>query len=147
AVAIDLTLSDPIHIDAPSLRVLGRRLARLALIEAYERTLVKAGPRLSRGRIADDTRRVLRLVFSGVNCCLTLRTPRPGFIFTAADGRRLYPESFEVPAKSKNELRVTFSAPLPDTVRVDYAPGLYPVGGVEDREGNPLPCFGGALLH
>lgn len=140
--AIDLALTDNIHIDAPSLERLGRRLAAVA-------TNGSTGPDVERVEYVDrapNGHERIRIVCRGVQGGWTAGR-LPGFVFTESDGtpiRRLrVVDAAPDPADPTCILVLSswWAGPALDGVHVAYGQGYDPMCLAVDEADLPLPAF------
>jgi hypothetical protein len=141
--AIDLGLSDNIHIDAPGLARLGRRLARLA-------TDARTGPDVERveylGALPNGHERV-RVICRGVTG--GWHGPRlPGFSFTESDGTPIrnlrVVDAYPDPADPTAIVVICswWAGPALSGVHLTYGRGFDPMCLAVDDVDLPLPAFG-----
>ena len=143
ASAVDLGLCDPIHIDAPSLERLGRRLARLA-------ATASTGPNVDRvvlaGWAANDLC-LLRVSCRNVTGSWHPASRIPGFVLCDQDGTALrglrVVEAHPYPGDATAIQIVTDVADpsLLDGARLAYGLGCDPLCSAVDDADMPLPAF------
>jgi len=142
--AVDLGLSDPIHVGAPGLARLGRRMALLALEHA-------TGPDVERVESLGpgaNGHLVLRVRCTGVRGGWREGSHLPGFTLCDADGvaigRLRVVDAQPDPGDRSSILVVT--SPLDPAelagVRLSYGQGFDPVCLAVDEADLPLPAFG-----
>ncbi|MBL8993374.1 MAG: sialate O-acetylesterase [Spirochaetia bacterium] len=156
--AVDLSLNDMIHIDAPGLIRLGGRMARLALSLCGDKKILR-GPRLEK-IVSSKNRRgfgEIRLKFSGVTGKLLPRLHRRaarcpadqpeqaihGFILVNAEGAP-HPKRaiFQARRGAKaNEILLRTTAPCESGDKIFYGKGLSPICNVVDEADMALPAF------
>lgn len=141
--AIDLELSDAIHIGTHGLRRLGRRLASVALADAYGAS-TSPGIRLDRLIREDD---VITVRFSGVTGVLHASDPAGrvgGFAITDAHGvpadRRIFHARVAGHDPASVELLLEPGSSL--TGRVSHGWGLSPFCQLIDDADMAVPAFG-----
>lgn len=137
---IEGDLSDTIHLDGKSLRVLGRQMARQAarIMGLLE---VGRGPRLDGVELASEDRMQLRLRFRGVNGSLSFNSVYPQFRILDGSNRIQRVTRVEVDPEDPTALLLTLLYPAPSRIRMDYGRGINPLTGVVDSEGLALPVF------
>lgn len=140
--AIDATMSDSIHLDAVSLRNLGRQMAKAAQVLVYGDTRLELGPRYAGAEMLGSDRNLIRLKFTGVNRRLMLSGERPDFLIHDEKGRRQMIYRVQVDPQMPDALQVELLYPLPDRATIEYGRGFNPLTGVKDAEGFSLPVFG-----
>ncbi len=145
--AVDLPLTDPIHISTEGLIRLGRRLARLALGLAY-RPDIPGGPRVSRiERVAlpGGSRNALRLSFHGIAGGWVRRSVIPGFEISEPGGGYTDPlfivEARVDEAAADNSILLLVNRKPDAMVRVGYGLGLDPHCDLVDEADMPLCTF------
>lgn len=142
--AVDLSLNDIIHIDAPGLIRLGRRMARLALSLGGGKKILR-GPRLEK-IVSGKNRRgygEIRLRFSGVAGKLLPEQAVHGFVLVNAEGA-LHPKRaiFQARRGAKtNEILLRTNTPCEPGDAVFYGKGLTPICNVVDEADMALPAF------
>lgn len=147
--AIDLCLNDTIHIDAPGLIRLGRRMARQALT-VVERKKFGTGPAF-RGlavRVNDRGLGEVDLDFSGVAEGWFPLRGMTGFSILDPEGRphpsRGVTAAYRHPEK-KSVIVVRTNAALQKGDRIAYGRGLHPHCNVVDGGDMPLCAFSAAV--
>ncbi|HEX6972634.1 MAG TPA: sialate O-acetylesterase [Limnochordia bacterium] len=135
--ALDLTLSDVIHIDAPSSVVLGERMAQLALGLAYGRAGVWRPPEVDRAAFADGERQTIELHVAHVVDGLVPLQPRGAFV--VVDARGEVPIG-EVTLVAPDRIRLRLTRPAEGRVVCHGAYGDDPPVGFVD--GRKLPILG-----
>jgi len=136
---LDGYLSDIIHLNAASLREVGRRMAWRALELAYGMRVAKPGPRL-RSMTWSGDRKELVLELSQVNDRLVDAGKMHGFHVETADGHRL-PLWASLAADGLAVL-LRFERGVPPGCQLWHGAGLNPTVNVKDAKGIPLPMFG-----
>ncbi len=138
APAIDLELSDAIHVGTAGMRTLAVRLAHLADRVVYGKKSVQTGPRLKDVKVAKD-RLSIELKFTGVNGSLAPTRGIVGFSLFAGDTQLAVPVR-----KVKDGATVVLGLrdPLPEGAVLWYGLGLNPAVGLRDKLGLPCPIFG-----
>lgn len=137
--AIDLGLTDIIHLDAASAIRVGRRLARLAGGWAAPRLLGLDAASLPRGLGA------VRLRFGNVNGGWRPRDHMSGFGVCGKKGEPLsdcFVINAAVDRGDDSVIALTLNRPPDATVRVAYGMGANPYCNVVDGEDLPLCAFG-----
>jgi len=142
--AVDLSLNDMIHIDAPGLIRLGGRMARLALGLIADKKISR-GPRLE--KIASSKNRrgfgEILLKFSGVAGKLTPEQSIQGFVLVNAEGA-IHPKRaiFQARRGAKaNEILLRTTAPCESGDKIFYGKGLSPICNVVDEADMALLTF------
>lgn len=137
---IGMTISDPIHLDSRSLRILGSQMALIAQRMCFGKD-VQVGPRPVRIFFSDDRR--TRLVVEYDRCNGSLQ-PRIGVMgFTLWDGET--PLEIVKRERSKDNpcsVALSLAAPAPKGSKLWYGRGLYPVCNLKDSRGFAAPVFG-----
>ncbi|MDF2715875.1 MAG: hypothetical protein K0R28_2800 [Paenibacillus sp.] len=136
---IDATLSDAIHLDAPSLREVGKRMAWRALSIAYGIEAAKPGPRPC-GFEWNGDRTLLQVALSGVNGRLSHPAGNP-FGFAADHSGTPLPITVDISAEGDG-LLIRFERSAPDGTRLWHGNGLNPAVNIKDERGIPLLAFG-----
>ncbi len=136
--AIDLELSDAIHVGTAGQKTLAVRLAHLASRLVYGDATREIGPRLTGATVSED-RMSIEVRFAHVNGSLGPRAGFPGFSLEAAGQAVPIPER-RVQGASTVILRLR--EPLPDGGVLWHGRGLNPAVGLRDRVGLPVPVFG-----
>jgi len=136
--AIDLELSDAIHIGTVGEKTLGVRLAHLASRLVYGDTTCEIGPRFAGAAVSED-RRTVEVRFASVNGALTPRAGFPGFSLEA-DGQAIPLPERKVRGPSTVALHLR--EPLPQAAVLWHGRGYNPAVGLRDRAGLPVPVFG-----
>lgn len=146
--AVDLPLSDPIHLSTEGLRTVGRRLALRATRDLLVDPSIAPGPRPTLMRV--DPGPPLRIVvtFSGANGGLSSEGPVTGFSVRDPDGEdlRLVFAQFVDPAM-RNEIVIECQVgwamtKLPDDAELHYGWGGDPRCNLVDDAGFAVPAFG-----
>ncbi|MEZ5357137.1 MAG: sialate O-acetylesterase, partial [Bryobacteraceae bacterium] len=126
---IDLTLTDPIHLDAPSQRRLGLRFAT--------RVLDGDGPRLVSAAWEDSA--TVRLKFNA-----RLRADGSRILGFTATGAALFHATFD---RASGDVMLHLSRAGNETVSIAYCQGLDPVCNLSGPRDLPLPAFGPVALR
>lgn len=130
--SIDLELEDDVHADTPSLKRLGRRLARLAL--------GGQGPQPESAVWEDGA---VRIGFRGVNGRLESAGRPAGFTLHGPDGEVLPVVSKTIlPAADGGSVLLRVQGSLPAGAFVRYAWGRNPYCNITDSADMPVPAFG-----
>jgi sialate O-acetylesterase len=139
--AVDAGLDDMIHLDTSSARRIGRRLAHVARIFAYDGDDLKPGPRPLSARFVDRDRTTLHVKFEGVNGSLSPKRDVRGF-WAVKDTIDLAIETQEVSPEDPNVVVVTFVDPVPHLSEMWYGLGINPVVNLTDKADLAVPAFG-----
>ncbi|MEK6794881.1 MAG: sialate O-acetylesterase [Spirochaetota bacterium] len=148
--AIDLHLNDTIHIDAPGLTRLGKRMARCALKLTGERKDIPLGPKFSgmSPRINDRGLGETDITFSGVTGELLPQNAVHGFSVHTPDGTA-HPRTRVCVAyrqeNKRNIITVRTSVPLAAGDVISYGRGLLPVCDLTDAADMPVCAFSAAI--
>ena len=135
--AIDLPLSDGIHLSASAHERLGRRLAGLARRQIYGDHSLEPGPRPV--AVTRSEPNLLKLEYAHVNGKLTPESRVAGFVVQAPnDSRNL---ACNARAAGKCVLIRTWTA-VPTGATVSYAAGLAPFCNLADEADLAAPAFG-----
>jgi sialate O-acetylesterase len=120
APAVDLELLDEIHLDTPSLKRVGRRLANLACagLSSPSSKAVKRGPRPNSARFEGMAGDRIAVTFSDVNGTLVAEGRVSGFTLRDAQGSDLFAVNDAV-----------LDPERPDTVVLRVKPGAIPASG------------------
>jgi sialate O-acetylesterase len=148
--AIDLDLEDAIHLDAPGLIRLGRRMARVALRLSGVDRRIPAGPRfasLSAGGEQEGLGEV-EINFTGVAGSLLPCRGIKGFSILRAD-LKPHPtiavcRARRHPRKKNAVIVKTTRPPAPGNVMA-YGHGLMPIGNLVDEADMAVPAFGAKI--
>ena len=141
--AVDLGLCDPIHIDAPSLERLGRRLARLA-------ATASTGPDVDRVELAGSAANdlcLLRVTCRNVTGSWHPASRLPGFVLCDDHGaimRGLRVVDAHPDPHDATAIRIVTDVTDPlllDGARLAYGLGCDPVCSAVDDADMPLPAF------
>jgi len=146
--AVDLTLEDCIHISAPGLIRLGRRLARQALALTENKPL-STGPRVAKiESIPKDAkypeRAELRISFTGVTGSWNPTDHLAGFTICAPDGTALpgnYVYRVYRDPEDPTVIRLRLNLPVQPGDMVGYGQGLQPYCNVVDAADMGLCAF------
>ncbi len=132
--AVDLSLDDGIHVSTQDHKLLGKRLANLAL----GRT--KRGPRPVSAALANG---VVRVVFGDVNGRLTSEGRISGFTIHAGAGEAL-PLIYKarVDPADPNVVLLSVGGKLPEGAVLRYGYGKDPYCNLRDEAGMGAPVFG-----
>ncbi len=141
ATALDLGLSDVIHIDTAGMKVLGERLAHLACVVHLKNHILKAGPRPVGGNFMDKERTRLVVSFAETNHGLKPNSRVRGFS-VEANSETIPIASCQVDSKSRNEVLIVLDSPAPRPAMLWYGRGLNPAVNLTDRHRIPCPAFG-----
>lgn len=141
AAALDLGLSDVIHIDTAGMKVLGERLAHLAGILHLKNHNLKVGPRPVEGVFMDKERTRLVVSFAETNHGLKPNLRVRGFS-VEANGETIPIASCQVDSKSSNAVLIVLDSPAPRPATLWYGRGLNPTVNLTDRHRIPCPAFG-----
>ncbi|WP_307546264.1 sialate O-acetylesterase [Paenibacillus sp. V4I5] len=138
----DSTMSDPIHLDASSLKVMGRRFAWQALRIAYGASL-PTGPRPSDLQWnADRTELTVRL--TGLNGSLQQVDRAFGFQIKLVD--QVWEPAEATLSDDRWAVLLRFNEHIPTAAMLQYGAGYYPALNLRDEWGIPLPLFGPLLI-
>lgn len=148
--AIDLHLNDTIHIDAPGLERLGKRMARLALHLTGERKDFPLGPKPAGmiTRVNDRGLGETDITFAGVVGELLPRTGIHGFSVHTADGAahpRARVSAVFRPEHKRNIITVRTNVPLAPGDVIAYGRGLMPPCTLTDAADMPVCAFTRAI--
>ena len=140
--AADVDLDDPIHLGTQGLKVVGGRLARLALSFAYGQGTTAPGPRPVRA-VVDEGRSRVRLYLDGVNGTTLPATGIRGFSITDDQGRDvpIIVDAFVDP-DDPMVVVIELSRLLPPEAHLWYGRGLNPAGNLTDSQDMAAPSFG-----
>ncbi len=142
--AIDLDLSDPIHIGWEGQLRLGRRIARVAAPLVDGSLPPKTELRLAQVKYGDSVGSRIFVEFEGVEGRLTSQGMPAGFrlrnSFTSDDLDALYNATFD--ADHPNRIVLWAAAPLPEGTVLWYGAGCNPYCNVTDADDMAAPCFG-----
>jgi sialate O-acetylesterase len=143
--AVDLGLTDCIHINTPGLHRLGRRLARQAL--ALTEGNLPTGPRVERVERAgawSNGLPLVRVACSGVTGAWQPEQHLGGFAVYTPD-HQPHPSVLVLNAERDPDdptaIRVLLSAAIDDQTRLGYGLGLNPYCNAVDEADLPLPAF------
>ena len=136
AAAIDCGLSDMIHIDSTSQRLMGTRLAELALVLAY-RKKAPLGLVPKRIVVSPRDRRTVRILYKNVRKRLFPASEVRGFWVESAEGARIPIASARA---NGNEVILTLEQPLQGGARLWYGRGCNPATNLHDA------CFAGPVF-
>jgi sialate O-acetylesterase len=141
--AIDLALSDAIHVETAGLRRLGRRLGYLAHKVAYGSADGEIGPRPAGVTVAPD-RKTVEVKFDHVNGGLRPEGRAVGIVVYRGDDP-VPPTRCEVGADRRCVV-LEYADPLPAGAVLYYGRGLNPACGLADEADLPVPVFGPVSL-
>jgi sialate O-acetylesterase len=142
--ASDLSLDDIIHVDAPGMRRLGIRMARLAHVVAYGAAEEGwLGPRPTTVDVAED-RQGVTIRFESVNGRLIGTKRLYGFMVRSAEGPLLLGDCRL--GGDGLSVELTFPAALPEGAELFYNYGHNPQGVILDGWDMPVPSFGPIAL-
>ena len=136
--AIDLELSDAIHVGTAGQKTIGVRLAHLASRFVYGDATRQVGPRFTAATVSGDRKRV-EVRFASVNGALMPRAGFPGFSLEA-DG-----QAIPIPERKLKDACIVvlnLRERLPEGAVLWHGRGLNPAVGLRDRAGLPVPVFG-----
>ncbi|MBM3474891.1 MAG: sialate O-acetylesterase [Armatimonadetes bacterium] len=136
--AVDLELSDAIHMSTNSEKILGVRLAHLASRFVYGDKQRQIGPRFAQAKVSRDRRRV-EVRFTSVNGALAPKTGFLGFSLEADGQQVAIPER---KLKDGSTVLLNLREPLPKGAVLWHGRGFNPAVGLRDRAGLPVPVFG-----
>lgn len=145
APAIDLSLSDSIHVGTPGLIRLGQRMARLAL--AMEGGTPHLGPRVSAAKVTPGHFDInfVRLECSGVAGGWNPHNYMAGFSMHTEDGA-FHPFLKVVDASrdgtDPTAINLLLTGPVDQNTAVAYGQGMNPYCNVVDNLDMALPTFG-----
>ncbi|KRF10127.1 hypothetical protein ASG89_00895 [Paenibacillus sp. Soil766] len=134
----DATLSDPIHLDASSLKVIGKRFAWQALRLAYGESR-PTGPRPS-FFTWNANRMELTVHITGMNGSLQQVDRAFGFQIELEDRVCLPIES--TLSVDRQAVLLRFDQIIPYTAKLQYGTGYYPALNLRDDLGIPMTLFG-----
>jgi sialate O-acetylesterase len=134
----DATLSDPIHVDASSLKVIGKRFAWQALRLAHGESR-PTGPRPC-AFTWNANRTELTVHITGMNGSLRQVDRAFGFQIELAD-RVCQPVESTLSA-DRQAVLLRFDENIPYTAKLQYGMGYYPALNLRDELGIPLTLFG-----
>jgi sialate O-acetylesterase len=136
--AVDLSVSDAIHVDTSSMRRLGVRMAQVAEGLVYGDKAKLAGPRLKSARVSRE-RMTVELRFSGVNGGLRPRAGIQGFSLEAQGQAVALPERT---VTAPDRVVLGLREPLAEGAVLRYGWGVNPVVSLSDEADLPCPVFG-----
>jgi sialate O-acetylesterase len=139
--AIDVALDDGIHVSTQDQKLIGKRLAALALRDLFPKLQgPKRGPRLASVHYADG---VVRVTFNEVNGKLVSDGRIAGFSIHNAKGEAV-PAIFKsrVDPQDTNSVLLSISGKLPDGASLRYGYGKDPYCNLRDEAGMGVPVFG-----
>ncbi len=135
---INATLADMIHLDTPSLRETGKRMAWQALRLAYGIGVPLSGPRPARFEWNEE-RTELIVVLSGVNGSLH-KVERAFSFYVECQG--VGQPLTAIVAEDECGVILRFERPVPPDSLLWHGKGYYPTINVADEMGIPLVVFG-----
>jgi sialate O-acetylesterase len=149
APAVDLELADPVHLNTPSLKRLGRRLANLALADmSTPAPTVKRGPRPQAAPVEGAQNDILTLTFSEVNGSLVATGRLDGFSLRDRDGSDLfaiYTATLDPQRLDTVLLKVKPKVVAPGT-KLWYGWGNNPHCNLRDEQDMAAPVFALSLV-
>lgn len=140
--AVDLGLSDVIHLSTASLRRLGRRLARLAMGDVHPITLGSVDV-VAVSPVPAHERFEVRMRFNGVTGRLMPAEHVAGFSLRSADGTPspcIY--AADVDAADPSSVVLRCSGTVPPNLSLWYGWGLDPYCNLVDEADMAVPAFG-----
>lgn len=148
--ALDLAHSDMVHLGTEGQRVLGHRLAEVALSEIYKKPghghpIDLESVRLGAQTIGRTTETLIHLHFKGVSGRLQVREGATEFQLEPVGKAISYPPSViavEADPQDPAGLKLVVFPPLAEPMKLSYAVGLHPAVGTVDERGMGLPAFG-----
>jgi len=135
--SIDSTLDDAVHIDTPSARRIGARLAKLGLVLAYGRKGTRA-LRPDTMRFTDTHFTQLRIQYKNVHGRLAPASSVRGFFVEDMKGERIPIQSAET---AGNSVVLQLQRSAPDGIRLWYGRGFNPATSLHDND-FAAPVFG-----
>ncbi len=143
---VDAELDDGIHVGTQSLKVTGKRFAKLACHDLFPEVAacrgIERGPRPVKATRIDP--RIIRLECASVNGKLTSAGKMWGFTVVSPGAKRA-PEFFKATPDPENPhaLLIYFQGALNDAeLQLYYVKGRYDYANVVDEAGMALPAFG-----
>ncbi len=142
AACIDSRLDDLIHLDTPSQRRLGKRLAHLAnmLVYAPEGSAMR-GPRPKSASFTDEGRTTLQVTFGSVNGRLRSDADVSGFT-VVKDDRPVPTSRRKIDTERSDTVTIVFAKPVPPDADLWYGMGLNPAVNLADDADLAAPVFG-----
>ncbi|CAG7651163.1 hypothetical protein PAESOLCIP111_06257 [Paenibacillus solanacearum] len=135
---IDATLSDAIHLDARSLKEVGRRMASAALRLTYGIHEAESGPRPADFAWNTD-RTELRISLSGINGELAQVEQVYGILMISGGVKQWLSASI---GEDRQHIVICFQEPVPVGSKLLHGVGYNPTVNVKDARSIPLPVFG-----
>lgn len=139
ATTIDLALDDQIHIDTAGLKVIGRRMATLALIDLFPAAPaaknLKRGPRFKEAIFEGSDRKLLRVRFDGVNGRLVSAGRASGFAFAKEGAPLGQPYKVMIDPAQPDSVLFLFQDSTPEGTRMYYGRGTDPYCNLADEAG------------
>ncbi|BBH24952.1 hypothetical protein Back11_62970 [Paenibacillus baekrokdamisoli] len=137
---IDATLSDPVHLDAASLKRVGQRMAWRAIDMAYGMENAQSGPRPDT-YIWNEERTELLITFKGINGKLAPINHAYGFQVTLGSDKVPFTALL---TEDRMGVKLQFESPTSenDLLILWHGAGFNPVVNVKDEMGIPLVVFG-----
>lgn len=145
--SIDLSVSDPIHIDAVSHKRLGRRLALAARRICFNDNSVSSGPRVKDMMFEDRDRTILKVTLGGVNGTIRNVETISGF-YIINNNKRLIIKDYRIYYEKDIAVVLHFDNPVPEDTYLWYGKDedLNPLCTLIDERDLPLPVFGPVKL-
>lgn len=140
---IDLPLSDIIHIGWEGHKILGMRMARIALPLVRDGAEPRRGIEVASAAFADEGRGTILVDFDNVAGALRADGLPRGFTMIKKEGDPEFDWFFDIAFDPEKPNRVILRcAPVEPGAQVSYAQGLNPVANITDGDGMGLPSFG-----
>lgn len=140
--AIDLPLSDGIHLSTSSQKRLGRRLAKIIRRNLYHDNTYETGPRLHKIERDPERPGVLKLRFSSVNGRLFPEDHIAGFSVFASDCTANKVCRAGISPDNHSVVEVWTYSPLPESVTIWYGKGTNAYCNLTDAADLAAPVFG-----
>ena len=143
APAVDLELEDIIHIGTPGLKVLGERLALLAMRDVFDAD-IEVGPRPVSAQVENNRfGRYIRVRFDSVNGGLHANGPVHGFTLHAGETAEPHIGLYKQEVDPEDPYSVLlWIQELPEDANIWYGRGLSPYCNLVDEAGMAAPVFG-----
>ncbi len=135
---LDANMADCVHLDAPSIRKVGQRMAWRALALSYGRTLCLPGPRPNQFAW-NPQRTCLVLHWSGINGRLIAVPKVFGFSLDSRLGSVLPDAQVSLDG---SQVELQFAQPVSADSVLWYGRGFNPTVNLTDERGIPVPAFG-----